>query len=85
LWKKTGLDTRVPIVAANLDPRSEEVRRDREKFFKLLKTIPRDLFVRIYLNYQPDFELFNYNFDQILTAAGHQPLTTKEREIKPLS
>jgi hypothetical protein len=58
LWKKTGLDTQVPIVSANQDPRSQEVRKDRAKLVRVYRTLPRDLLVRIYRMYQPDFELF---------------------------
>ena len=83
LWKKTGLDSKVVIISANLDPRSEAVRRDRKKLVRIFKKVPRNLFVRIYRKYQPDYELFGYDFNEILVMAGHEPLTNVEREIKP--
>ena len=73
------------IISANLDPRSEAVRKDRKKLVRLVKKVPRNLFVRIYHKYQADYELFQYDFDEILNMAGHKPLTLIEREIKPLT
>ena len=64
------------------DPRAEAVRRDRDKLLRVYRTVPRDLFVRIYQMYQPDYDLFGYNMDDILTSVGYEPLTTREREIK---
>ena len=85
MWKKTGLDSQVPIVAVNLDPRSEATRKDQQKMAKLFQDVPRDLLVRIYQKYQPDFELFDYDFDKILAMAGYEPLSASEREIKPVN
>ncbi len=57
---------------------------DRQKLVKLFQDVPRDLLVRIYKKYQPDFELFDYDFDKILTMAGYEPLSATERIIKPV-
>ena len=82
LWKKSGLESRVPIITVNLDPRSDEVRKDREKLLKVYRTVPRDLFVRIYRKYQPDFELFGYDIDETLRSVGYEPLTDEERALR---
>jgi hypothetical protein len=66
----------------NVDPTSEATRNSPEKLSKILSTLPRSLLVDIYHEYQPDFELFDYNFDDTLSLAGYEPLSDNEKIFK---
>jgi len=72
----------LPIMHFNLDPESEIARRNPDKLSNILLTIPRSLLVDIYHEYQPDFELFQYDFDDTLKLASQEPLTKEERLFK---
>ena len=36
--------------------------------------VPRETLIRIYEAYKLDFELFDYDFNQVLDLAGYEPL-----------
>ena len=36
--------------------------------------VPRDTLIRVYEAYKLDFELFDYDFNQVLELAGYEPI-----------
>ena len=38
--------------------------------------VPRSTLIRVYEAYKLDFELFDYDFNQVLKLAGYEPLPT---------
>ena len=51
---------------------------------KLYRTVPRSTLISIYRKYKFDYELFGYDFNNVLKLAEYQKLTKKEQAIKPL-
>ena len=47
----------------------------KQKMRSFYKSVPRDLLVRVHEAYKLDFELFGYDFNEVLTLAGYEPLT----------
>ena len=74
LWKKTGLDGKAPIpwAHAGLSQDSEAKHLARMKSF--YSKVPRDTLLRIYQAYKLDYELFDYDFNQVLLLAGYDPI-----------
>ena len=53
------------------------------KLAKLYGSVPRSTLIAIYRKYKFDYELFGYDFNQILKLAGYQKLSKKEEAIQP--
>ena len=54
-----------------------------KKLAKLYRSVPRSTLIAVYRKYKFDYELFGYDFDEVLKLAGYQILSKEEREIKP--
>ena len=57
-----------------------QVNEHREKMKSYYKTVPRQLLVRVYQAYKLDFQLFQYDFNDVLKLAGYQPLSSIESD-----
>ena len=75
LWKKTQLDSKAPIpwYHAGLSKVQAEEKHlaDMKSFYS---KVPRETLLRVYEAYKLDFELFDYDFNQVLTLAGYNPI-----------
>ena len=49
----------------------------------LYKSVQRSTLVQVYQKYKFDYEMFGYDFNNVLKLGGHKPLTPSE-EDKPL-
>ena len=78
LWKKTGLDGKAPIPWAHAGLSQEDQSSSEAKHLARMKSfyskVPRDTLLRIYKAYKLDYELFDYDFNQVLTLAGYDPI-----------
>ena len=76
LWKKAQLDSKVSIPWYHAVLSSEE--NEQEKHLVKMKSfyskVPRSTLLRVYEAYKLDFELFDYDFNQVLILAGYEPL-----------
>ena len=54
-----------------------------KKLADLYRTVPRSTLIEVYRKYKFDFELFGFDFNQVLKLAGYQKLTEKEEAIEP--
>ena len=43
-------------------------------FQSFYSKVPRSTLLRVYEAYKLDFELFDYDFNEVLTLAGYEPL-----------
>lgn len=46
----------------------------KEKMKSFYAKVPRELLLRVYQAFKLDFELFDYDFNEVLILGGHQPL-----------
>jgi len=77
VWKKTGLDSRVPIPFVNSNKKAQnEHHKDLQKEYYSL--LPRDLVLRVFRRFRLDFEMFDYNINEVLEKGGHLPITEEE-------
>ena len=60
-----------------------EYNAKEKKLAKLYRSVPRSALIAVYRKYKFDYELFGYDFDNVLKLAGYQILSKEEREIKP--
>ena len=75
LWKKTQLDSKAPIPWAHAGlSTDQEEERHLKKMKSFYSKVPRETLMRIYNAYKLDFELFDYDFNQVLLLAGYDPL-----------
>lgn len=75
LWKKTQLDSKAPIPWAHAGlSTDQEEERHLKKMKSFYSKVPRETLMRIYHAYKLDFELFDYDFNQVLLLAGYDPL-----------
>ena len=49
----------------------------------LYKSVQRSTLVQVYQKYKFEYEMFGYNFNNVLKLGGHEPLTTSE-EYMPM-
>ena len=42
--------------------------------FSYYASLPKELILRVYKRFRPDFELFDYSINEILLKAGHDPI-----------
>ena len=61
-----------------------EYKAKEKKLAKLYRSVPRSTLITVYRKYKFDYELFGYDFDEVLKLAGYQILSKEERGIKPL-
>ena len=54
-----------------------------KKLAKLYHSLPRSTLIAVYKKYKFDYELFGYDFNDVLKLAGYQQLSPKEEEIAP--
>ena len=54
-----------------------------KKLAQLYRSVPRSKLIAVYRKYMFDYELFGYDFDEVLKLAGYQTLSKEEKEIKP--
>jgi len=78
LWKKTDLDSKAPIpwYHAGLTNEKDQEEKHLTKMKSFYSKVPRSTLIRVYEAYKLDFELFDYDFNQVLTLAGYEPLPT---------
>ena len=54
-----------------------------KKLAELYRTVPRSTLIRVYRKYKFDYELFDYDFNQVMKLAGYQKLNKEEEAIEP--
>jgi len=76
LWKKTDLDSKAPIpwYHAGLTNEKDHEEKHLIKMKSFYSKVPRSTLLRVYEAYKLDFELFDYDFNQVLVLAGYEPL-----------
>jgi len=76
LWKKADLDSKAPIpwFHAGLTSEKDEEEKHLTKMKSFYSKVPRSTLIRVYEVYKLDFELFDYDFNQVLMLAGYEPL-----------
>ena len=50
---------------------------------QIYKNVTRATLIKVYRKYKFDYELFGYDFDEVLKLAGYELLSKKERSMKP--
>ena len=77
LWKKARLDRKIPIpwYHAYLTEEKDLEKDHLEKMKSADSKVPRTTLIRVYEAYKLDYELFGYNFNQVLMLAGYEPLS----------
>ena len=51
---------------------------------KLYSSVPRSTLLRLYRKLKFDYQLFGYDFNDVLTLAGYHNLTSAEESLSPL-
>ena len=77
LWKKAQLDSKAPIPwshAVLSDDKDQEKEKHLAKMKSFYSKVPRKTLLRVYEAYKLDFELFDYDFNEVLTLAGYDPI-----------
>lgn len=80
VWDRTGLSSKVSIPWVNRatpPPTKTEVKVKQSKH-RYYASLPRELIVRFFHTFRPDFDLFDYSIDEVLLMAGHPPLQDTE-------
>jgi hypothetical protein len=54
--------------------KTTEEQKHNEDMKAFYTKVPRDTLIRVYEAYKLDFELFDYDFNQVLELAGYKPL-----------
>ena len=54
-----------------------------EKLAKLYQTVPRPILIDVYKRYKYDYELFGFDFNNVLKLAGYHTLTKNEEKMEP--
>ena len=50
---------------------------------ELYRTVPRSVLIEVYYKYKLDYEMFGYDFNDVLKLAGHQSLSNMEKSKPP--
>ena len=50
---------------------------------KLYQTVPRATLIEVYKKYKDDYELFGFDFNNVLKLAGYHNLTKNEETMEP--
>ena len=72
-WNLSGLKSLVPISWKN-----KKMSNQREIFESLIKSVPRLILVKAYQKLKMDYEIFHYDFNNILKLANYRELTPEE-------
>ena len=67
----------------NMQKNSTDETKKREKLAKLYSKVPRNILIQIYLKYKMDYELFGFDFNDVLQLAKKPLLTNSERSMPP--
>ena len=54
-----------------------------KKLAEMYRNVPRSTLIAVYRKYKFDYELFGYDFNQVLKLAGYQKLSKEEEAIHP--
>ena len=57
--------------------------KNEEKLAKLYQTVPRATLIDVYKKYKYDYELFGFDFNNVLKLAGYHSLTKNEETMEP--
>ena len=57
--------------------------KNKEKLAKLYQTVPRATLIEVYKKYKYDYELFGFDFNNVLKLAGYHTLTKNEKKMEP--
>ena len=60
-----------------------EYNAKEKKLAKLYRSVPRSMLIAVFRKYKFDYELFGYDFNDVLKLAGYQQLSPKEEAIAP--
>ena len=58
--------------------------KNEEKLAKLYQTVPRATLIDVYKKYKYDYELFGFDFNNVLKLAGYHSLTKNEETMEPV-
>jgi len=75
IWKLTGLDREVPIPWEN---RQKLLTKRQQQLSELYTGVDRKLLIKVYRAYKLDYEMFGYDFNDVLKMAGQPPLNSYE-------
>ncbi len=51
--------------------------------FNIFRSVPRETLISVFLKLKVDYELFGYDFNQVLKMAGYPILTEEENKMEP--
>ena len=69
------MDSKAPIPWAHAGLSQVEAQeRHLNKMSSFYSKVPRDTLIRVYEAYKLDFQLFDYDFNQVLELAGYEPI-----------
>ena len=57
--------------------------KNEEKLAKLYQTVPRATLIEVYKKYKYDYELFGFDFNNVLKLAGYHTLNKNEETMEP--
>ena len=57
--------------------------KNEEKLAKLYQTVPKAILIEVYKKYKYDYELFGFDFNNVLKLAGYHTLTKNEKTMEP--
>ena len=57
--------------------------KNEEKLAKLYQIVPRAILIEVYKRYKYDYELFGFDFNNVLKLAGYHNLTKNEETMEP--
>ena len=76
LWKKAQLDSKAPIPWSHavLSNDQDQEEKHLAKMKSFYSKVPRSTLLRVYDAYKLDFQLFDYDFNEVLSLAGYEPI-----------
>ena len=63
--------------------KAHALNKKEEKLAKLYQTVPRATLIEVYKKYKYDYELFGFDFNNVLKLAGYHTLTKNEKTMEP--
>ena len=86
LWDSVGLNSstiQMTWVNGLLISSEDKSNKKEDTLAKLYSSVPRSTLVQVYQIYKFDYEMFGYDFNDVLKLGGHHPLSRYEASKPP--